>query len=31
MPNRIEVYITKKALNFFSAYAPELGLEPRTL
>ena len=24
-------YITKKALNFFSAFAPELGLEPRTL
>ena len=22
---------TKKALNFFSAFAPELGLEPRTL
>ena len=23
--------IMKKALNFFSASAPELGLEPRTL
>ena len=22
MPNRIEVYKTKKALNFFSAFAP---------
>ena len=27
---RLKEHKTKKALNFFSAFAPLLGLEPRT-